>query len=248
MQKSIRGIILDIDGCLISNDNADIISYNKLKSLLFKLEEKGVRCILCSGRPSSFVEMNAMLLGIKNPILFEWGAGLTNIHSGNTIYHPIINNDFFTQRDLFKTYIKDNLLSKYSCWIQPGKEIAITLFSHKKEDIKYLHKELNEYIKKNMLQDLFEVYNKINYLDIRHKAIIKSSGLKWYMDIHPSHGTSHQWLAIGDSIDDCNLFNYCNYSGVPANSDKEAISQSQYCSPHTYIDGVIDIIEYFFHD
>lgn len=245
----IDGVILDIDGCLLEGNNANLKKYSILSDMLLSLDAQGVRSILCSGRPASFVEMNSIMLGIMNPFIFEWSAGIQDAKSGTTAYHPAVDGDFIKYRNLIKSHITRHINNKYDCWIQPGKEIAITIFSKNINNIEYAYNELTEYITTLRIGHMFSIYNKSEYIDIRCNKINKSVGFYWYLDNYVGHTSSPKtWLAIGDSIDDCDLFDICSFSGAPKNADSFSATKASYCSPLEHIDGVIDILKFYFYD
>jgi len=102
---------------------------------------------------------------------------------------------------------------------------------------------LSNFLEISSIDKIFVAHKKSGYIDIRPKHVDKAVGFKWFLSRreHSLSGES-EWLAIGDSIDDCSLLEYCGWSACPANADRHAKKSSNIIANSPYITGVIEIL------
>ena len=241
----VSGIVLDIDGCILDADShVNFLEFVEFRTLCKALNAKKTEIVFCSGRPGAFLESLSILAGLSAPLLFEWGAGLIeNSVDGKTNYHPSLDDQYWFCRQTVMDFIRTKLMKSMSCWIQPGKEAAITIFAHRQDTVDYIQDMLSNFLEISSIDKIFVAHKKSGYIDIRPKHVDKAVGFKWFLS-RREHSLSEEseWLAIGDSIDDCSLLEYCGWSACPANADRHAKKSSNIIANSPYLTGVIEIL------
>ena len=110
----IKLFVSDIDGCLsepYQPMNLPILS--EIASLVGKGGNIGDHAVipafsLCSGRPMTYVECVAQLLGVQVPVLFESGGGIFDPVAAKVTWHPNLTDDVRRQvREVNNWFEKD---------------------------------------------------------------------------------------------------------------------------------------------
>lgn len=244
--ETVSGVVIDIDGCLLGpNLNLNFLRFSEFRSLCSRLLTDGREIVLCSGRPGPFVEALAVSLGLRGALLFEWGAGLIeDIEEGVPIYHPLLDTAYWNRRVAVIGFLRNNLMENYRCWIQPGKETAVTVFVEETNLLSDIHRVLSNFLDGEGMSEIFAIHPKNNYLDIRPRNIDKAVGFGWFLSRRSSsqNALAKSWLAIGDSIDDLSLFKCCGMGACPANADVDLKNCSHVVAQGSYLEGVIEIL------
>lgn len=235
-------VICDIDGCLSPESHAPIN-----ESTLSKIAEHNRKAAaqkdrpvvtLCSGRPISFVE--AMCRFIHNTLIPCIGE------NGVWLYDPAVNafemDPAIAQEHLEAVHAASKLLRvKYQTdgvTEQPGKSAAVTLYH---PDTEYLRSILPDV--KDTLTDRgwpFRVSMTWFYINCDLDHVNKATGIARLFartGIDPT-----RTAAIGDTMADKFMADSVSFFACPANADPEIQQFADYVSPHTEIEGVLDIL------
>lgn len=117
MSKNYKIIVLDLDGTL--TDSKKELSENN-KNTLIKIQQKGVKIILASGRPTYGI------LPLAKSLKLDFFGGYVLSFNGGTIV------DCKTGKNIFETVLPDELIEPLYC---ASKEFGCTLLSYKDAEI-----------------------------------------------------------------------------------------------------------------
>ena len=113
--------VSDIDGCLAMPYES--FRMDRIRELMDRIQEPGRPGFsLCSGRAYAYVEAMTQLLGIRVPTLFESGAGMFDVTTGTSKFHPsftpAIRRDVKDIQSCLRLYSRPDGLSciPYSLW------------------------------------------------------------------------------------------------------------------------------------
>lgn len=273
MSSPRRGIFLDIDGCLISNDGNSCHEYHASLAKISELARMAhvgqfPRIFLCSGRDRNVVEFTAGMLGIVN----EWAI----VENGTAIFNPTIRQVIFNPaitdeaRKIFawigrkiipktlkhfnsKTVMLQSYLGYMVCHCLEkvaGSQISIDAVY----DFLHGRKEKGMKRKKGLLTRLAAkgVLTITRYEDravnLNPAGVSKGSAAQWLAE-RESIDLSYS-LAIGDTRGDIPLFRKVGLVGCPSNAADVCAqyvrSKRGHVSLKPYSQGVVDIIEHFF--
>lgn len=239
-------VVSDIDGCLLPKRNipmdmSDIISIRELNRLSIK-GQYPLAVTLCSGRPEPYVGLMMRLIDGYLPALFEWGAGLYRPASHNVEYHTTIDNVVREKRTTLEKAIQEHLVEPAQAIIQPGKEVAITLYPTPGFSVEYIYKQLQRIFRELIDMNEYVINPTQTCVDILPKGIDKGQGVLWLSDILQI--SCQQIIAIGDDESDISLLQYAGYSACPNNASDAVKELVNYISPFDYSQGVIDILKH----
>ena len=242
-RHGVEGVVLDLDGCVLEDSgHVAIHALAALRVALERFRARGGSVVLCSGRPASFMEAVALVLGHAGPLLFEWGSGLINdVYQGTPEYHPALTRHYFEARRAFVEFIQTETNPRYGSWIQPGKDVATTIFLREHGHMEAVAGEIHRYLEENDGLSQMTVHRKSRYIDVRPAQVDKAGGFRWLLS-RGGRPPASRWLAIGDSLDDCSLFRECGLAGCPSNGDESARAHAHLISSESYLKGVLEVL------
>lgn len=180
-------------------------------SLLKRIQEKGAKILLISGKPTAYISGMVRQSGL-NDILVSGGNG------------EVLNSDFTYPAEfqltneismslikfLFELRMKIAFMFKEKVWIQPN-EFQVTPFHYEnKETIEKLRKFINEEIEASEYENQIKVYEHSDCFDVLPKVISKGNiitdlALKLQIDMS-------KIISVGDSTNDVSMFDVTGYS------------------------------------
>ena len=196
----IKLVAFDIDGTL-AEVGCPILDKNVI--LLRKIEEKGVKIIISSGK-SIYYQMGMFRqVGLKDPIFIGENGCCIAIGSSlppDTLHLPIPPS-YAEQRANILSEITSRYAGRF--WLQPN-EVVLTFF-FKDEETRHL---LRQYF--SSPPPSVTVYEHIDSFDIVPKGIDKFVSLEAvcnYLGILPT-----ECIAVGDGMNDFPMIKFCKYS------------------------------------
>lgn len=238
------GLLLDIDGCIFPPGGYACSSpLSRLCDALAKVQQRGLRVMVSSGRPAAFVEAVATILGINGPLMFEWGCGMMiSRFDRKPLFHPSLDRDFWDQRDWLFNRISAAARQDSQLWIEPGKLACITVFS---ADSSYLDEF--EILLGSLLveqrSNMFSLHRKLGYIDIRARRLGKMEGFVWCVeDVLGEPLNYDAWIGVGDTVDDASLLAAFGRSVCPANADAAAKRAAKHVSKLNYSDCIVEYL------
>jgi hypothetical protein len=241
-------VLVDIDGCLLPKGNfgGDLLVLEKIKQYNRKsrIAPKVPAVTLCSGRPAPYVEALMKLIEGYIPAIFEWGAGIYFPASYDFQYSALFTEEVRAVRqeilDITTRAIKRG---EIKAKIQPGKEVAITLYPVNGVTTDELYKTLKQQwicIKGVTLYEIQVTQTRIDLLPVGIKKDLGILALGNILNLDPEN-----ILGIGDDESDLSFLNYAGLSGCPINAHPKVKEKVDYVSPLEHGFGVIDILEHF---
>lgn len=261
-------IALDIDGTL-TNSKKQITP--GVKRALKKAQEKGVKVVLASGRPTPGILPLAKELELENYggfILSFNGGKIINCKTGETIYEKMIPEekisalyDFARKHDVgLLSYQKDHIITespenkyvKIEARVNqmPVKEIEDFVDYVDFPVVKCMMLGDGEYLEKleekavNELGDGLSIYRSEPYfLETMPENIDKANSLEKLL--RHEGLTREELIACGDGFNDVSMIHYAGL-GVAMENAQEAVKQvANYVTASCDEDGVAKVVEKF---
>ncbi|MHB1420118.1 MAG: Cof-type HAD-IIB family hydrolase [Bacillota bacterium] len=260
--SKIKLIAMDLDGTLLSSDLA--IS-PRTKQVIKKVREKGIHVTIATGRMFTSALVYAEELDLDVPLITYQGALVKTSRSGQVLYRRNMPLDLARkviqeagERGFHvNVYIEDQLYVKsiterameYARLarvpIHPVGNLAEFV---KSDPIKVLvvgeEDELDAWAKvcRAHFQDsLYITKSQYNYLEFLHPEATKGIGLRnvaQFLGIPPG-----EVMAIGDSYNDLEMFQYAGIAVAMGNSREEIRAAATYVTAGNDADGVAEILE-----
>lgn len=236
-------VVCDIDGCLNSGkrEKLDLETLVKVgEHLEYLREQHDVHFTLCTGRPQPYAEALGTMLGVRLPMICEYGA---------VMYDPISDQATALAageaiKDISKAKIE---LSKYDWfgtgnYIEFGKEFSFSVVGPSIEI-----KNANE------LEELaFKIQSDFSDLDIAVTCSLSS------IDFMPSvtnKGTSitalidaiglrpKVMIGIGDSLGDLSFLELMDVAMCPSNAAQPVKNLAAHIASETYAVGTLELLK-----
>ncbi len=230
--------VSDIDGCLAMPYES--FRVDRLNALISRIQEPGRPTFsLCSGRAYAYVEAMTQLLGLRVPTLFESGAGMFDVTTGLSKFHPSftpsIKRDVNDIREFMETVI-----AKY-----PGMSM----------DLAKLTQGAAVGVEENGLYDAlaeiqawvgahfphFNTFHTHISIDVVPSVLTKAEGISW---LAVEMGVSVDEVAfIGDTNGDLPALKIVGSSFCPANGQEEVKALVDHASVLNDVDAVIEAFD-----
>ena len=254
-------IFIDIDGTL-TNSKKEISA--KTKEIINKITNKGIKVILCSGRPNPYTIEKSIEANASNIVMSNSGNLIYDYQNKKIIYINEIKKsdlmDIFNccenlKLDCALNGINTRFINKYSK--RTGK--IINSINEINEPISQLSIESNnlinallfkEYIIKSKIFDIgyvsLSVLNKDKNaekyeFDIMYKNGNKGQGIKIllnYLNIHVS-----ETMCFGDYVNDIQMFKECDITIAMGNATEELKKMADYITTTNDNNGVASFLE-----
>jgi len=244
----IKIVAIDIDGCLLSREarGDELLILEKIKNYnrISHVETKVPAITLCSGRPAPYVEALMTLIEGYVPAIFEWGAGVYLPQSYDFLYSDLFTDKVRKVRqEILNITINAVHHGEISAKIQPGKEVAITLYPQNGVTTGELYMTLMQQLIDVDDLGLYDVQVTQTRIDLLPVGIKKELGILTLantVQLKPEN-----ILGIGDDESDIGFLSCVGLSGCPANARSAVKKIVDYVSPLENGHGVIDIFEHF---
>lgn len=182
--------------------------------LFKKIEKKGIRIAICSGKTCDYLCGFMRQVGLEDPILIgengaviRFGVDLPPRH-----YHriPMLPDTMLALKE-----IRQILEMRFPhIWFQPNK-IGVTPFPTSQEEFEEIQKILDEWMKG---KEGIHVFRHIDSFDIVPAGIDKSTGIRYVLEYLGL--TVKEIVTVGDGVNDYCMFEMAEYSvGVNVRED-----------------------------
>lgn len=263
-----RFLVLDLDGTL-TNNKKEITEHTR--RVLIEAQERGVKIVLASGRPTYGIAPIAEKLELKKYggyILSYNGGEITNWQTGELMYENVLDADVLpylyqcAKENNFAivTYQGKYVLTEYPDDEYVLKEAILNVMETKKVD-NFL--EAIDFpvakclivgegtrlavLEKQMyevLKDRMGVYRSEPYfLELVPKGIDKAQSLAVLLE--KIGGTKEEMIAVGDGFNDLSMIQYAGLGVAMANAQEPVRQAADYITLSNEEDGVAAVVEKF---
>jgi Cof subfamily protein (haloacid dehalogenase superfamily) len=259
-------LVLDIDGTVTTSEK--IVS-NATKAALLKLQEKGVKVVLASGRPTQGIVPIAKELELDKfggYILAFNGGRIINCQTNEIIYEKTIPLEFVDDLDDISkkynvnivTYENDHIITEQENDKYVAIEARVCSIPIKKVDsfkayvnfpiVKCLMMADGEYLATVEPKVVEEIGDKLNvfrsepfFLEIMPKNIDKAYSLGKLLE--KLELTKDEMIACGDGFNDLSMIKYAGVGIAMANAQEVVKEASDYVTLSNDEDGIVHVIE-----
>lgn len=267
---AIKLIALDIDGTLLNSDGEILGS---TKKAITRALDKGIRVVLCSGRPIDGLTNFLNELGIKGSgeyVITLNGALIRNTDA-DIITENLVPNSFYREMTAFGLAhkIPFNIVDSNSRIITADHNVDPMIYRQAYENNAPLYirtpdempedniriakgcyvgdpsllDEWEPVIKKKFGKALNVMRTENTFLELLNKAVNKGAALKILAE--KLNLSSDEVMAIGDERNDIEMFNYAGTSVCMGNGQEDAKKAADYVTGSNDRDGIAEAFEKF---
>jgi hydroxymethylpyrimidine pyrophosphatase-like HAD family hydrolase len=195
---------------------------------------------LCTGRSGAYVDAMMQTIDGFLPAIFENGAGLYFPEGYRFAWNPSIPSSARTTMLRVRELVERQVVQAGIGYVQPGKEMALTLFPMPGYTLDEVGWASLEALKGHGLRCTVEV--SVTSVGIWLDGINKGEGVKW---LARQTGTPlERMVGVGDAGGDNSFLEIVGLAAAPANAEAEVKACAQYVSPHENGQGLLDIIQH----
>ena len=210
-------IVFDLDGTLAPVGKGTTAENLKL---LYKLEDKGYRIAICSGKPTYYLCGYARQLGLRAPILvgengavIQFGVDLPPRDYYVLPYEKSAKRAIKNMREAIDEEYPD-------MWYQPN-EVMLTPFPFREEQFDWIQEYIDNH--ESELSGL-DIYRHFDCFDIVPKGISKKEGLRYLSQLLSV--PAEETIAVGDGVNDYPMFEYAGLSLGIGLKDAEKVNHN----------------------
>lgn len=260
--RVIRMVACDLDGTLLRPGDSGI---EPIKTVMKLLRSKNVEFTLATGRVFGSVEPLLKSLDLRGPVVTNGGAMVAaqgddplleekiqravatdiaeELRSHSIPFYYIVGKDMLTEWGGPETqqysrgidYPIEVVPTRYLNALEPT-QIVVRVNPDKAERFVELHeKRGNPSVKC--------VRSLPHLVEFQAKGVSKASGLAFLSSLFGF--PREEILAIGDGLNDLDMFKWAGVSGCVSNAHPKACDAASYVSNRPYAEGVLEIIEKF---
>lgn len=239
----IKLFLADIDGCL-SQPYQDIRldEWQRLRewAVLGETDPRYPRLGLCSGRPYSYVEAVAQVLGIRGPILFESGTGRLELPTGKIIWSDALTPEVENELTEVRNFILREIAPFEPVTVEHGKRAQAGVISLNSEVLARVVTRLHDLVESSY-PDLAVADTKVS-VDVYPKFLSKQTSVEW---MAREMGLELSEIAfIGDSRGDMGALRIVGKSFAPANAQRIVKDVVDTITSGSVIEGTIEAYEW----
>lgn len=258
--NKLKAVFIDIDGT-IYNSNAQVTEYTK--NVIYKLKEKGIYSILCSGRTNISVcnvskeaKASKYVIGANGAIVYDYEDNI-EIYSSVIEKRDVEKVWNFCEKEHFGLILEAKYKRYSNSYVYKGstkEHIKIKNIEEIDNDKIFQMVIVNVDIKKrNIVEDMivneervkianygFEG-NKLYFFDINNKNIDKGIGI--YNILKYLSIEKENTICFGDGLNDYAMFRECGLSIAMGNAQQELKDMANYITSTNDEDGVAKFIE-----
>lgn len=227
--------VSDIDGCLAMP--YEPFRTDRFAVLMERIHAPGTPAFsLCSGRAYAYVEAMTQLLGIRVPTLFESGAGMFDVTTGQSTYHPSFTDD--VRRDVkdIQAFMEE-VISRYpGLSMDYAKQTQGAAAGRQECGLFDALEEIREFVEAEFQH--FNTFHTHISIDVVPTGLTKAEGIMWLAD---HLGLSLEEIAfIGDTNGDVPALDIVGQSFAPANGQEAVKARVNHASELNDIEAVIE--------
>lgn len=236
-------VISDIDGCLGPESHAPMDAAKLARLARHNLDaqerQSAPLVTLCSGRPQPYAEALCRVIANRSvPVVAEMGVWLYDPRDNRFIIDPTITPRHFAALDACTRWLRETLIPQ-GVVIQPGKSASISLWHPDTTLLLSMKPQLVERIAHEGWG--LRVSNTVAWINLELDHVSKGSGIDRLLAMVPT--PRDRRAGIGDTMGDMAIRERVAFFACPANATPELRAHADYVSPHTEIDGVLDILD-----
>ncbi|WP_236847072.1 Cof-type HAD-IIB family hydrolase [Brachyspira catarrhinii] len=258
-------IATDLDGTLLNNEHK-ISDYNK--KVISAVNEKGIKVILSTGRPTSaaakflddlnietdMISFNgAMITDRKGDILYEnnlessIGKELIEIAKKYKVYHQGFLGERWNLSDSkskwLDFYISIAKINNYSVGFDNIKNFSFSkfMFIGENEILKEIAKELDKKLK----DKVYYAFSRPVYLEVHSPKVSKANALSFLLNKYDIK--KENVMAFGDNNNDIEMLEIAGISVAVDNAENVVKEKSKYITKSNIEDGVGYFINEYFN-
>lgn len=213
---------------------------DRIRELMDRIQEPGRPVFsLCSGRAYAYVEAMTQLLGIRVPTLFESGAGMFDVTTGTSKFHPSFTPAI--RRDVKDIQVfMEQVIDRYPGLSMDHAKLTQGAAAGREEYGLYdALAEIKEFVDREFPH--FNTFHTHISIDVVPEGLTKAEGISWLAE---EMGLSMEEVAfIGDTNGDLPALKIVGRSFCPANGQDALKAQVDHASALCDIDAVIEAFD-----
>jgi len=234
----IKLFVSDIDGCLAMPYES--FRMDRIHALMDRMQEPGRPTFsLCSGRAYAYVEAMTQLLGIRVPTLFESGAGMFDVTTGTSKFHPSFTPAI--QRDVKDIQaFMEQVIDRYPGLSMDHAKLTQGAAAGREEYGLYdALAEIKEFVDREFPH--FNTFHTHISIDVVPEGLTKAEGISWLAE--EMELSMEEVAFIGDTNGDLPALKIVGRSFCPANGQAALKVQVDHASDLNDIDAVIEAFD-----
>ena len=235
----IKLFVSDIDGCLAMPYES--FRMDRIRELMDRIQEPGRPGFsLCSGRAYAYVEAMTQLLGIRVPTLFESGAGMFDVTTGTSKFHPSFTPAIRRDVKDIQSFM-EQVIDRYPGLSMDHAKLTQGAAAGREEYGLYdALAEIKEFVDREFPH--FNTFHTHISIDVVPEGLTKAEGISWLAE---EMGLSMEEVAfIGDTNGDLPALKIVGRSFCPANGQDALKAQVDHASALCDIDAVIEAFDH----
>ncbi len=197
-------VVLDLDGTLAKVGKS---ATPETILLLEKIQKKGARIVISSGKPTFYLCGFARQMGLFDAILIGENGGV--IQEGIELPPVFFKKARLPEKTAEALFQLRKKLETEFCdriWYQPN-ETALTPFFHFQEDVPAIRKMIVDFLKPEMQLSFYE---HSDCFDVVYNRLSKGEGIRLLSEITKT--PTEKMIAVGDWTNDYPMFSAVGYS------------------------------------
>ncbi|MFB0546070.1 MAG: HAD family hydrolase [Anaerolineae bacterium] len=241
--ETLRLVVVDVDGCLTMGEaqpwNFEVFQFIAELNRQARQGSQGVPAVtLCTGRPEPFVEVLMQAIDAHQPGIYEHGGGLYFPQGYRFVENPAITPEKRAALIRVKAVLRREIVEAGLGYLQPGKEVSLSLFPDDKVALHQLYRATKEVLTTHQAPYLAE--ESASCVNVIPIGVDKGAGVRWLAQ--ETGIPLAQMGGIGDSAGDLKFLSIVGRSAAPANATDEVKAAVGYVSPCMDGEGVVDIL------
>lgn len=239
LKHAIKVLVADIDGCLVAVRHASF-DLNRVAEIAALNRNSAVDPVvpaltILSGRPQPYVDALMQVFDIRQPAIFENGAGLATRFPYRSRLEPDVERGL---ADLKK--LESILAGQSDIALQLGKVASLSVFPLAEADgITFIEARLAELITRHDLK--LHIDPSHVCVNVLVPGIDKALGVAWLAEVLGIK--TSEMAGIGDSVGDIGWLERCALSCAPVNADERVKKMVSYVSAKRDIEATLE----FYH-
>lgn len=213
---------------------------DRIRELMDRIQEPGRPVFsLCSGRAYAYVEAMTQLLGIRVPTLFESGAGMFDVTTGTSKFHPSFTPAIRRDVKDIQAFM-EQVIDRYPGLSMDHAKLTQGAAAGREEYGLYdALAEIKEFVDREFPH--FNTFHTHISIDVVPEGLTKAEGISWLAE---EMGLSMEEVAfIGDTNGDLPALKIVGRSFCPANGQDALKAQVDHASALCDIDAVIEAFD-----
>lgn len=213
---------------------------DRIRELMDRIQEPGRPVFsLCSGRAYAYLEAMTQLLGIRVPTLFESGAGMFDVTTGTSKFHPSFTPAIRRDVKDIQAFM-EQVIDRYPGLSMDHAKLTQGAAAGREEYGLYdALAEIKEFVDREFPH--FNTFHTHISIDVVPEGLTKAEGISWLAE---EMGLSMEEVAfIGDTNGDLPALKIVGRSFCPANGQDALKAQVDHASALCDIDAVIEAFD-----